>query len=161
MGLEVGERTGEEVMRPGEEALFCVPGSKGDGILTGDDIGRGLMIRIGLLLGDRANASKVYEVSMTRLGVEGLFGLPLAELPLSLPDLSPNPNTGTRLGLPKGETRGVTGVLGVPGVSVSELTAEVIVLGLEGETSDSEDNEPAKVDAIDGVRSCLSSSVST
>lgn len=59
LGLEVGERAGEEVIRPGEEARFCVPGRRGDGILTGEDIGRGFMIRIGLLLGDKASASNV------------------------------------------------------------------------------------------------------
>lgn len=163
MGLEVGERAGDVVMRPGDEARFCVLGSMGDGILTGDDKGRGLMIRIGLLLGDSAKASKVYEVSMTRLGVEGRFGLPNG-LPLNLLVFKPSPNTGTRLGLPNGETIGETcgvhGVLGVPGVRVSELTAEVIVRGLDGEANESKEDDPATAETMDGGRSLLSSVLS-
>lgn len=92
------------------------------------------------------------------------MGLPDEELPFILLLFSPKPKTGTLLGLPNGETigeaLGVIGVLGVPGVSVSELTAEVIVRGLEGEARDSEDTDPANVEAMEGVNSCLSSAVS-
>lgn len=102
LGLEVGDFTGDVVMRPGEDARFCVPGSNGDGILTGDDMGRDLELRTGLLLGDKARASNVQEVSTTLLGVEGRFGLPVV-FPLGLLPLKPSPGTGTRLGLPKGE----------------------------------------------------------
>ena len=59
LGLEVGERPGDEVILPGDDALFCIPGGRGAGMCMGDDMGRGLVILTGLLLGDRAKASNV------------------------------------------------------------------------------------------------------
>lgn len=140
-----------------------MPGSNGDGILTGDDIGRCLLPRTGLLLGERARASKVEEVSIIRLGVEDRFGLPDG-LPFSLLALNPSPGTGTRFGLPNedmtGATRGVPGVRGLPGVRVSELTADLIVLGVDGESNESEETDPATAEIMEGGTSLLSSALS-
>ena len=86
LGLDTGERTGEEVILPGEEArLGDVQGLRGDWALTGLDMGRGLMMRTGLEVGERARASSVELVSATLLGVPHLLGLP--PLPLSLNSL--------------------------------------------------------------------------
>lgn len=114
LGLDTGERTGEEVILPGEEArLGEVQGLSGDGTRTGLDMGRGLMMRTGLEVGESASASSVELVSATLLGVPHLLGLP--PLPFSLISL---------LGEEVGEVRGLE--RGLPGVSVSELTAELI-----------------------------------
>lgn len=136
LGLDRGERTGEEVILPGEEArLGEVQGLRGDGTLTGLDIGRGLMIRTGLEVGERARASNVELVSATLLGVPHLLGLP--PLPFNLINL---------LGDELGEVRGLE--RGVPGVSVSELIAELI-RGLGEATNVSTEAEvwPAKFTA--------------
>ena len=124
----------------------------------GEDMGRGLIIRTGLLLGDRARASSVYEVSMTHdAGVTQLFGLSELEFPFTLFVLIPTRfSDGSLFGLQTGDivigdalgvhgVRGVMGergVMGVPGVNVSELRAEEIVLKLEGEMRESVEVEP-------------------
>lgn len=52
------------------------------------------------------------------------------------------------------------GVLGVPGVRVSELTADLIVRGVDGESNESEEVDPATVETMEGGRSLLSSAES-
>ncbi len=75
---------------------------------------------------------------------------------------------GTRFGLLRGEmsgeargvqgVRGETGDRGVPGVRVSELNADDIVLKLEGDMSESVDVElQSIVDTRDGAISFVSS----
>lgn len=87
---------------------------------TGLDMGRGLIIRTGLDVGDNANASIVKGVSNSLLGVPDRFGLP--PLPFSLLVMN-------FLGEELGELRGLE--RGVPAVKVSELNAELIC-GLGG-----------------------------
>lgn len=146
MGLDTGDRAGDVIILPGDEARFGdVLGLRGDGIRTGLDIGLGFIIRIGLDVGDKARASNVEEVSATLLGVPDLMGLPL---PFSLLIIS-------FFGDELGEVKGLD--LGVPGVSVSELIAE-LMWGLEGATSVSADADvwPEKL----GTKSLPSSELS-
>lgn len=81
------------------------------------------------------------------------------ELPLSL---AANAVTwlklGMRFGLPNGEMSGEA--RGVPGVSVSELMAEVMVLGLDGDMRESVDADPVTFEIMDGGKSLLSSELS-
>ena len=83
MGLEFGDLTdGPVIILPGDEARFCMPGGRGVGMCMGDDMGRGFIILTGLLLGERASASRVYDVSTTLLGVGDLLGLSTEPSPL-------------------------------------------------------------------------------
>ena len=164
-GDDVGERQGEVSILPGDDARFCMPGVSGAWICMGDDMGRGLIIRTGLLLGESARASNVYEVSMIRFGVGDCFGLSVEDIsPLIFLLFIPArvKTLGTHFGLPMGDImgealgvhgdRGVRGDLGVPGVSVSELSVDDNVLKFEGETRDSVEAEPNML-AIHGARS--------
>ena len=119
-----GLRFGDGALLNGEVALAV-----GEGILIGDDTGCGFTMRIGLLgdnVGDNANASNICESVLkygSLLGDNGLRsrGLKLLGMPFVCPRIW---NLGLTLGDGKGLTRGV------PGVNVSELAAELIVVEL-------------------------------
>lgn len=104
----------------------------------------GRISRTGEDVGDRAKASRVELVSATLLGVPHRLGLPL--LPFSFRSL---------LGEELGELRGLD--RGVPGVSVSELTVELMSgLGEVEATRVSEEADVWPVKLVDGTDSLLS-----